>query len=377
MNIFKLEDYLSLYEFSAPYLLCCSDAESFSMHEILAMASPEARSLWEGLNLGYTEVPGLPRLREQIVTSLYPSLDPSHILCFAGAEEGIFCALHVLCEPQDNVIVLTPCYQSLKEIPALKGATVTLLPLQEENQWRIDLEAIASAVRPNTKGVIINFPHNPTGQVITREEMEALCRLCDSMGLWLFSDEVYRLLGNPETPWASPAAEIYPKALSLGVMSKAFGMAGLRIGWIACQDKALLKKIAQVRHYTSICNSAPAEILSLIALQNKEQILHRNNQIVASNLQLLDQFMENHKDSFQWVRPQGGCIGFVHYKSSESAELFSQKLIERQGVLLMPASIYDHQSNHFRIGFGRRNMPESLNKLEDFLKKEKTFSLLF
>jgi aspartate/methionine/tyrosine aminotransferase len=367
LNVFKLEDYLAKYEFSAPYLLCCSDAESFSMQEILAMAGPEERALWNNLSLGYTETFGLPALREQIAHGLYPELDASNILCFAGAEDGVFCTLNVLCEPGDHVIALTPCYQSLKEIPAAKGAAVTCINLREDNQWRIDLEEIKRAIQTNTKCLVINFPHNPTGQVITPQELKDLVALCEAHNLWLFSDEVYRLLGTPREGWASPAAELYPKAVSLGVMSKAFGMAGLRIGWIACQNKELLKKIEQMKHYTTICNSAPSEIISLIALKNKEHILARNNQIVADNLQLLDTFMEQYEDLFEWVRPQGGCTGFVKYKGQDTVEDFTARLVKERGVLLMPASIYDYPSKHFRIGFGRKNMPEALERLKDFL----------
>ncbi|MFN7881548.1 MAG: aminotransferase class I/II-fold pyridoxal phosphate-dependent enzyme, partial [bacterium] len=171
-------------------------------------------------------------------------------------------------------------------------------------------------------------------------------------------------------PWASPAACLYDKALSVGVMSKAFGMAGLRIGWIACQNKEILQKIEYMRHYTSMCNSAPAEILSIIALNNKDAILERNNKIVADNLNLLDQFFTEYSHLFEWVRPQGGCVGFVKYKGIGSIESFCERLVNKQNVLLIPASIYNYASNHFRIGFGRKNMPQCLDQLKEFLRHE-------
>ena len=367
INTFKLEKYLAEHEFTAPYLLCSSDAESFSMQEIIHIADSEDKKLWNDLRLGYTESPGLPILREQIALSLYPKLQANNILCFAGAEEGIFCALHTMCNLGDNVIILTPCYQSLLEIPKLKGSDITTIALLEKNHWRIDLNEIKRAIKPNTKCVVINFPHNPTGQIISKKELRELVALCKMHDLWLFSDEVYRLLGIPEDGWVESAAEIYPKALSLGVMSKAFGMAGLRIGWLACQDKNLLQKIEYMKHYTSICNSAPAEIISFISLKNKDLILSRNNQIVTDNLKLLDSFMKKYKHLFEWIRPQGGCVGFVKYKSQESIETFSKRLVKQKGVLLIPASVYDYQSNYFRIGFGRKNMPTALNRLEEFI----------
>lgn len=230
MNIFKLEAFFARYEFSVKYLLCCSDAESFVMSEVLDMANGEEKELWSNLRLGYTEYPGLPILRKTVAEELYSGLGADNILMFAGPEEGIFCALNVLIESKDHVIVLTPCYQSLLEIPKSKGADVTEIQLKESNDWRIDLRSIQSSIKPNTKCIVINFPHNPTGQVIEEEELKALIEICRTKGIWLFSDEVYRLLGAPNKPWASPAACLYEKGLSLGVMSKAFGMAGLRIG---------------------------------------------------------------------------------------------------------------------------------------------------
>ena len=153
-------------------------------------------------------------------------------------------------------------------------------------------------------------------------------------------------------------------------MSKAFGMAGLRIGWVVCQDKRMLKKIEHMKHYISICNSAPSEILTIISLRNKDVILKRNNQIVTENLKLLDQFLIDYVNILEWVRPQGGCVGFVKYKGAESSDSFCERLMYKQNILLMPASIYSYNSNHFRIGFGRKNMPECLNQFRTFLRNE-------
>jgi len=137
INPFKLEQYFQKYEFTAPYLLCCSDAESYSVKDIIAMATPVDNHIWNELRLGYTESRGRPELRETLATTLY-NFDYENILCFAGAEEGIFCTLYALCEPEDHVIVLTPCYQSLKEIPRLKNTEVTEIQLLEVNNWRIN-----------------------------------------------------------------------------------------------------------------------------------------------------------------------------------------------------------------------------------------------
>lgn len=369
LNLFKLEDYLTQYEFSSPYLFCCSDAESFAMSEVLGLANQEEHSLWDNLQLKYTEPFGYPPLRRAISKTMYEHMQAENILCFAGAEEGIYCALSCLCEPGDHVIVLTPCYQSLKEIPNIQGCEVSTVDLREENNWRICVEEIKQAIRPNTKCVVMNFPHNPTGQIISQQELKDLITLLAARDIWLFSDEVYRYLGNPLESWASAAADMYDKALSLGVMSKAFGMAGLRVGWIACQDQSMLHAIKRMKDYTSICNSAPSEMLSLITLRNKDHFLDRNNQIVEGNLDLLEQFFLQNQDRFQWVKPQGGCVGFVNYLAEESVDAFCDRLVKKHGILLMPASVYDYPSNHFRIGFGRRNMPQVLERFESVFRQ--------
>ena len=158
LNLFKLEEYLTQYEFNSPYLFCCSDAESFTMSEVLSLASHEEQSLWDNLQLKYTEPFGYPALRSTIAKMMYEHMIAENILCFAGAEEGIYCALYTLCEPGDHVIVLTPCYQSLKEIPKVKGCEVTTIDLNEANGWRICLDDIKKTIRSNTKCLVRGCP---------------------------------------------------------------------------------------------------------------------------------------------------------------------------------------------------------------------------
>lgn len=364
---FKLEEYFAKYEFNSKYLLCSSDAQSFAMGDIIGLANEEEQELWNTLELGYTEAPGHPLLRQRIAERMYESMQPENVLCFSGAEEGIYATLKVLCNPTDHILVLTPCYQSLLEVPRMMGADVTEIQLREDNNWRIDLDQIRQSITSQTKGIIMNFPHNPTGQVLSETEKTQLVAIAEEHDLWIFSDEVYRLLGNPSEGWSQPLADAYPKAISLGVMSKAFGMAGLRVGWIANQDPKLLEKIRTMKDYLSICNSAPSEILSMITLRNKDKILGRNNQIVAQNIALLDEFFNNHSDLFSWVRPQGGCVGFAKYNGPENIHDFATDLHKQKGVLLLPGSVYEVPGNYFRIGFGRSNMPEALSELERYI----------
>lgn len=367
LPIFQLEDYLSTREFSAPYMFGSSDAETWSMKELVEMADEECQKLWGNLGLGYTETQGHPLLREEIAQQYNENIFAKNVLCFAGAEEGIYAACQTLLEPTDHAIVITPAYQSLESIPA-SLCDVTSISLSPENKWSLDVSLVKEAIQPNTKLLLINFPQNPTGTIITHGQQKLLVELARSKGIWIFSDEVYRLLELDPKDRLPPMADIYEKGLSLGVMSKAYGLAGLRIGWIACQDQAMLKKFGEMKHYLTICNSAPSEILSLIALRNSETLLARNHEIMKSNIKLLDAFFDEYSDAFEWVRPKGGCVGFPKLKLSISAYDFCEQLCLQKGVVALPNTVYDFKGNHIRVGFGRKNMPEALERVKESIR---------
>jgi aspartate/methionine/tyrosine aminotransferase len=367
---FRLETYFSRWEFRAQFNLAGSDVETLSMEELLALATPEDRAAWAQLRLGYTETFGSPALRTAIA-STYDSIAMDRILCFAGAQEAIFCAMHALLTPSDHVVVIVPDYQSLEEVP-LSICAVTGVPLRHSVGWTLDLDELEAALRPNTKLVAINFPHNPTGSVIDRRTFDGVIRLAAERRMYLFSDEVYRGLERDSARTLPHAADCYPRALSLGVMSKAYGLPGLRIGWIACPDSAVIGRLERMKHYTSICNSAPSEVLATIALTARDDILARNRALVRDNLEHVRRFMEDHDGLFAWDDPDGGCIAFPRYLGPEGVDEFCRSAVEESGVLLLPNSVYQSRlapvpSDRFRIGYGRRNLPAALAQLEAHL----------
>jgi aspartate/methionine/tyrosine aminotransferase len=259
-----------------------------------------------------------------------------------------------------------PGYQSLYSIAQALSVEVTLLPLEPENSWQLDLEKLRRALRPTTRLIVVNFPHNPTGVLPDANTFSVLLALAEEVNAYLFSDEVYRLLEYNPDDRLPAAVDCSRRAISLGVMSKSFGLAGLRVGWLATHDADLLRRISAFKDYTSICNSAPSEILALIALRAKEQLLARNRAIIARNLALLDTFFATYEEIFEWVRPRAGCIGFPRLLLNMPIEQFTDELVQQQSVLLLPGTVYDYPGNHFRIGFGRANMPEALARLEHF-----------
>ncbi len=371
---FKLETYLSKWEFAARYHMTASDMQTLTIKELLALASSEDRAAFESLTLSYIETYGTPTLRAAIAAT-YAGLQPDDILCFAGAEEAIFCAMHAILTRDDHAVVVTPNYQSAEEIP-LSICAVTGVALLENENWRLDLDAIKAALRHNTRVLSINFPHNPTGKLIDRATFDALVQLCAERGIYLFSDEVYRGLERRPELQLPQAGEVFAKGLSLGVMSKAYGLPGLRVGWIATRDRVLLSRMERIKHYLSICNAVPSEHLAVIALKARARILERNLALIAANLGVMQAFFGEFPDLFDWQVPDGGCIAYPRYKGADGVENFCRKLVEEIGIVLLPAGIYTSSltptpADRFRIGFGRDYVPEGMAALRAWIRKNR------
>ena len=361
---FALERYFARWEFAVDHLLCASDVQGYPMAELLALADDDTRRMWDGLTLGYTESTGHPLLRAEIA-SLYEDLEPDDVLVFAGAEEAIFCLANVLLGPGDHAVVTWPGYQSLYEVARATGADVTFHELREEHGWAIDIDLLRSQVTPSTRLVVVNAPHNPTGMQPDRATFDALVALAEEVGAHLLVDEVYRFLEFDGVERLPAGADASPRGISLGVMSKSFAMAGLRIGWLATRDRDVLERCARFKDYTTICSSAPSEVLALIGLRARETVLARSRSIVADNLVALDTFFDAWSDRFTWVRPRAGSVGFPRLTvPGVSIDAWAAGLVEAEGVLLLPGSQFDYGGNHFRLGFGRADLPIALERLE-------------
>jgi aspartate/methionine/tyrosine aminotransferase len=369
---FALEVFLGKWEFTARYHLCASDMQSMTLAELLAMAEPADRAAWDQLYLGYTETWGSAALREAIAET-YDNVGAEHVLTFAGAEDGIFAAMHAILEPGDHAITVIPNYQSVESVP-LSICDTTGIALDPDRNWDLDLNRVRDAIRPNTRVICINFPHNPTGKVISGETLDSLIAICRERSIYLFSDEVYRLLERRPEITLPQVADRYERGLSLGVMSKAYGLPGLRLGWVASKDVELLQRMERVKHYTSICSAAPSELLTQIALKARERILARNLQLLGENLVILEDFFAEYARLFEWHLPDGGSIGYPRYLGPEGVEAFAAELVEQAGVLLLPGSVYQSDlgptpANRFRVGYGRANLPEGIAAMRGHLVK--------
>lgn len=369
INDFKLEVFFDKYEFTAPYLLTQSDCESMEIGDLLKY-EPHAEEMLKHSWLGYTEVAGNPELRS-LVSKLYKNIKEDEILMHTGAQEAIFAYMNVLLEKGDHVISMFPAYQSLYEVANSEGCEVSPWNLKHGEQgWSIDFDELEKLIKPNTKLIAVNTPNNPTGFTFSEAELKRLCAIADKHGIYIFADEVYRGLDldGVSKPWV---ADLYDKAVTLGVMSKSYGLSGLRIGWVATRDKVILDKMKKFKHYLSICNSGPSEILSIIALRHGDEILQRNLEIIKGNLAIADDFFKKYEGLFQNNRPMSGPISFHKIKIDQPIEDFCEDLVQKSGVLLLPASIYSYKGQFFRMGYGRKSFEEGLKVFEKYLIDQK------
>lgn len=369
MNLppFKLERFFAKYEFNTEYLLCSSDCEAMTISELLAL-EPGAAENFQNVWLGYTESPGSPTLRAEIC-KLYEKVSPDDILVHTGAEEAIFNFMFSMFKEYDHIIVHSPGYQSLAGAARGAGCDVSLWRAREENNWTLDLDELRHLLRTKTKAIVINTPHNPTGYLMSRTDYDAVHKFAQENELLIFSDEVYRESEYDPAMRLPAGCDYGEHAVSLGVTSKTYGLAGLRIGWIATKNKEIYEKMAALKDYTTICNSAPSEFLAEVALRHRTELVERNVNIIKHNLTVVSELFARHSSLFSWVRPQAGSMAFPRYKAG-NVEKFCDELVKKAGVLLLPGTMYDDSNNYFRLGLGRKNLPQAVGRLEDFLSKK-------
>lgn len=368
MNLppFKLERFFAKYEFNTEFLLSSSDCEAMPIADLLAL-EPGAAEKFQNVWLGYTESDGSPTLRAEIC-KLYEKIEPEDILVHTGAGEAIFLFMFAAFKEYDHVIVHSPGYQSLAEVARAAGCDVSPWKAREENNWALDLDELRHLMRTNTKAIIINTPHNPTGYLMARDDYEAVHKFAQEKNLLLFSDEVYRESEYDAGARLPAACDYGEHAVSLGVTSKTYGLAGLRLGWVATKNRKIYEKMASLKDYTTICNSAPSEFLAEVAMRNRHMLIERNLGIIQNNLAVIDAFFARHSSLFSWVRPQASSMGFPRYHGG-SVEKFCDEVIRKANIMLLPGTVYDDSNNHFRLGLGRKNLPQAVERLEQFLSQ--------
>jgi aspartate/methionine/tyrosine aminotransferase len=379
---FRLERYFGIHEFSAKHLLSSSDCESITVQELLQTADAETKSVWGNLKLGYTESQGLPQLRKEI-SSLYEGSAAAVTIAaenvvIGAPEELIFIAMSALLTSADHVICLGPAYQSLHEVARAIGCTVDMWNLQinAAGSWGLDWDALSALLRPETRMIIFNAPHNPTGFLPTAAEQLRLVDFARTSngGLLLFSDEMYRLLEfrDPEAQRLPSTCTLYRSAITLSGMSKAFGLPGLRIGWLASGlGDDFVHKVLSLKDYTTICSSGPSEVLSWIGLRSWRLLTDRNNQIVRDNVAMLESCVARHPSVMKLIAPLAGSTTLVRWlEGAASLETFCGEALKARGLMIVPGSMFDSAfATYFRVGLGRRDFSVVLAVLDDLLRE--------
>ncbi|MFL7838412.1 MAG: aminotransferase class I/II-fold pyridoxal phosphate-dependent enzyme [Candidatus Promineifilaceae bacterium] len=363
---FAIEEYFALYEFNTPYLLCSSDCESMTVDELLALSGQEVAALGE-LHLGYTESQGDPQLRTAVAAA-YETAGMDDVIILAAPEEGIYLAMRALLNPGDHVVVLTPAYDSLLNMANHVSSNVSKWEIQAgDGRWQIDLDQLESLVTAETKLIVVNFPHNPTGFLPDDDQMDKIVDIARRHGTWLFCDEMYRGLELYGRETLVSAVDRYDRALILAGLSKVHGLPGLRAGWLVVRDAGLRKELLNWKFYTSICPPAPTEFLALTAVQVQEEIRKRNRVLIERNLERAGSFFQRWGDLFTWRPPIAGSVALVGLQEPSATD-YCHWLAKEAGVLLLPSSCLGYGDKHVRMGFGRENFNLALAHYETFLQ---------
>jgi len=350
---------------TATTLLSCSDCEAFTMKEVLAMADEECAMEWESLPLSYTYQQGHPLLLEAIAAG-YDQITASQCSVVVP-QEGILLGAMALLEPGDHVVATQPCYQSLYEVARSIGCEVTAWePRWDSNGTPFfDTGELETALRPDTKLLVTNFPHNPTGATLDHGEVEEIASMLrgSAGGAFWFSDEMYRLLEHDGPPLPS-VADVYERGVTMSGMSKTFSMPGVRIGWLATQHNETFERLTELKDYTTICPPAPSEILATIGLRNADAIVERSKGLALEGKAAAREFCERHDDVFGWAEPRGGSICFPLLQGNASSSKLCRELAQR-GIMLVHSQLFEGAGDsRVRFGFARRDFRDSLTQLE-------------
>jgi aspartate/methionine/tyrosine aminotransferase len=366
----RLERFFARWEFEAEHVLCASDIDGLSLSELLALADDDARERWANLRLGYTQTAGDPALRTEIAKRYQTVRAEDVIVCGGGAAEAVFLVMNALLTPYSHVVVVWPAFEPLHNTARAIGAKITAVPLDPSTGWAVDPDAFQFALRRNTTAIVTNFPHNPTGALPDATTFTAVLDLARNRDIPVVSDEVYRHLEFDPARRLPAAADLDPRFASIGVLSKSYGLAGLRIGWIASRDAELRHRILRLKDYTSVCAAAPSEILALIALRAHDQVVAGCAALVAENLGHVEEFFERWPGLFEWTPPAAGPVGFPKLLADVPIDRFVADLVHSEGVLLLPGTTFGNRDNRFRIGLGRRNMAAGLARLDNFVSRD-------
>jgi aspartate/methionine/tyrosine aminotransferase len=355
---FLLDTWLDKYEHEIEFNLAASTGPCWTLDQILGFASEDERQRFLHHNLVYSRPAGADGLRAAIADMQGVNVDSVQVV--TGASEALLILMWLAAEPGANVILPHPGFETFSALPESLRLETRHYHLRRENEFRIDIDEIKKLADENTKLVLVNSPHNPTGATVSDAELDTLHEFTSSRGIQLISDEVYHPVYHQA---ATKSAARLPHATVIHDFSKAFPLAGVRTGWMIEHDPKRRDQYWNARTYFSISNNTAGEMLAEIAMRHRDIVLGKTQQTAAQNLQLLDRFMAEHRDKLDWVRPRGGMTAFPWLLSRENSRAFCQAAVE-QGILLAPGDCFDAPS-HFRLGFAAmtEKFPDAIDRL--------------
>ena len=380
--------WMDTHETHAKYNIAETCAASISLDDLRGLSEDKSIEIWSSsTKLTYGTIRGSEKLRTNLANrySAKKPFQADNILITPGAIAANMTVFYGLIGKGDHVICHYPTYQQLYEVPKRLGAEVDYWKAEESKNWQLDIGELKSLIRPNTRMIIINNPHNPSGAIVPKTTLDLLIEVAEEHDLIVMADEVYRPLfhsvspGSPSFP-PSILSLGYAKTIATGSLSKAYSLAGIRVGWIASRSSEIMEACAQARDYTTISVSQLDDQIAAYALDNNciHSLLSRNIQLAKRNLEILERFVESHRWACEWVKPVAGTTAFIkisHMGSPVDDVAFCQKLIEDTSVMLVPGSRCFGDGKDFkgfvRFGFCCETdvLEEGLEKMRSFMKK--------
>lgn len=352
---FALERWMAGYEMVVECDVSVGGITPLTVRDLLAFEPVEQREqiLEELLDarLGYSEARGSLELRSAIAAT-YRNCGPENILVTTGAIEANFLLFNVLLNAGDGVVAPDPAYQQLTSVPRAIGCDVALWNIRPENGFRYDLQELERLVTPRTRLIVVNIPHNPTGAILLAEELQQVYALAESVGAQVLCDETYRWLAiEGSDPCAPPAFDLGSSGISVGTLSKTFGLPGLRIGWIAAPE-SVIQACWSMRDYISLCPGKLNDALACIAFRHRERIMARNQAIIQQNVQIVQDWLKTQDGIFSWTPPRGGLLSMIHYNLDVPSLEFANRLAEEYKVMFVPGIKFGFE-HYLRLGLGQ------------------------
>ncbi len=341
-----------------------TNPEPFFQSELEQTIGRSFYSILQNVNLGFAPDAGTVALRQTLVDYHYETIAVDDVVTHAGAQEALFCAFNALLKAGDKVLAVAPIFEPLVQIPINIGCDVSYVHLQESNHWSLNLDEVEKNFKLGCRLFVINFPHNPTGATLTTDDLLKIIALCKQYDVWLLSDEVFRGLEHSLDYRLPAVVDIYNKGISVGVISKAFAIPGIRVGWLVCKNKQFLEKVLDTKGYISICNSQIDELLASIILQKHEQLTERNLAIILPNKLLLKNMNSILGHEVEILVPNAGCCVFAQIKTNICVENLLKNIVEHKHYLLYPSSLFKTEVKALRIGFGHHQFNDFCEKIK-------------